>query len=96
MLGHRLRTLKNTGVGGETSTQILARFDADVKPHAPAWVHILAGTDDAGDTAVVVPVATAQTNILAVIDECREIGARVILGTIPPATHAPPRPAPTP
>ncbi|OZD74911.1 hypothetical protein CH273_25845 [Rhodococcus sp. 05-339-2] len=84
MLGHRLRTLKNAGVGGETSTQILARFDADVKAFAPAWVHILAGTNDAGDTAVAVPLATTQANILAMIDKCREIGARVLVGTIPP------------
>jgi lysophospholipase L1-like esterase len=96
MLGHRLNVLRNAGVGGDTSTQLLVRFDSDVIAYAPAWVHILIGTNDAGASAVAVALATTQANILEMIERCRAIGARIILGTVPPrndrtgasATHA--------
>lgn len=79
MLGQRFKVLKNAGIGGQTTTQILARFDADVTALNPGWVHILCGTNDVG-----VDVALAKTNITAMLNKADLAGIRVILGTIPP------------
>lgn len=80
-LGHRFRTLNNSGVAGQTSAQMLARIDTDVIAYRPGWCHILAGTNDVGQA---VPVATAQANITAMLDRLASAGIRAIVGTIPP------------
>jgi lysophospholipase L1-like esterase len=36
----------NKGIGGNTSTDLLARFDEDVLPHNPSFVWIMSGTND--------------------------------------------------
>jgi lysophospholipase L1-like esterase len=77
----------NTGVAGNTSTQLLARFDTDVIAKAPKVVHILIGTNDAGNSFT---IATSAANIRAMVAKCRAVGARVILGTIPPTASTSP------
>lgn len=71
----------DAGVPGNTSTQLLARFDTDVIAKAPRLVHILIGTNDAGAAA---PVSTLAANIKAMVAKCRAIGAQIILATVPP------------
>lgn len=68
------------GVGGETSAQILARFDTDVTPFAPTVVHILAGTNDPSGTLATFTLP----NITAMIAKTRAIGAVPLLGLLPP------------
>jgi lysophospholipase L1-like esterase len=84
LLGHRMTVLYNAGVGGETSTQILARIQTDVIVKAPSWCHILAGTNDFGTSTVIVDIATSKTNILAMVDACFAESIGVVVGTIPP------------
>ncbi|HET6915320.1 MAG TPA: GDSL-type esterase/lipase family protein, partial [Acidimicrobiales bacterium] len=73
--------VSDAGVGGNTSTQLLARFDTDVIAKNPKLVHILIGTNDASaDT----PLATLAANIRAMIAKCEGIGAQVVMGTVPP------------
>lgn len=78
-LGQRFKVLKNAGIGGETTAQILARFDADVTTLNPGWVHILAGTNDMGSGT-----SGAKANIIAMLDKADKAGIKAIIGTIPP------------
>ncbi len=77
---------KNAGVAGETSSQILARFDTDVAPHNPTIVHIQAGTNDIEDG---IADATVISNILEMAAKIRSIGARPIVSIPPPQNGAP-------
>lgn len=79
----RLRLVRNAAVGGNTSANMLARFDSDVTPYAPNIVTLLAGTND---IATGVAFATFQANIAAIVTKIRTIGAVPVLGTIPPRT----------
>ena len=77
----------NRGISGQTSPQILLRFEADVVALKPAAVHILAGTNDvAGNTG---PTSADQykNNIRAMVTLAKSNGIKVILGAIPPAGH---------
>lgn len=47
----RFTVIKNSGVGGQNSAQILARFSTDVVAYAPRVVVIMAGTNDTGSAA---------------------------------------------
>lgn len=69
----------NAGVGGNTSADMLARFDTDVMSKKPTVVVILAGTNDIRHV-----VAPTTQNIGTMADRAAASGARVILGTIPP------------
>ena len=81
-------TLYNKGVGGETSSQILARVAADVVALTPAYVVVLAGTNDIGATTPV--AATIEANLRAIYNACIAAGARVVAGTIPPRDNTAP------
>lgn len=81
MSQQRLHLVRDSGVGGNTSAQMLARFDADVAAYQPNIVTIIAGTNDIGTS---VPFATFKANIEAMVAETREIGAVPVIGTIPP------------
>jgi lysophospholipase L1-like esterase len=77
----------NRGISGQTSPQILLRFEADVVALQPTIVHILAGTNDiAGNTG---PTSADQykNNIKAMVTLAKANGIRVILGSLPPAGH---------
>jgi lysophospholipase L1-like esterase len=79
--GGKIIHARNAGSGGETTAQMLARFDTDVTPYTPRVVSILAGTNDIRND---VPLATFQANIAALVAETLAIGAKPILGTITP------------
>lgn len=81
MLGQRLNIVKNAGIAGNTSTQLLARYDADVIAHNPAVVSLMIGTNDVSGS---IPAATTHNNILEMIGKNRRAGALTILRTIPP------------
>jgi lysophospholipase L1-like esterase len=78
-LGKDLSVLGNSGIGGQTSTQILARFTTDALNLNPAMVSILAGTND--------PV-TMDTigNLTAMYTAALAAGIRVVAQTVPPTT----------
>lgn len=86
----------NAGVGGDTSTKMLARFDKDVLAHSPRVVLVMAGMNDAayvdpGPAARVeprVPVAEFTANLAALADRIRKAGAQAILITSSPMTRA--------
>lgn len=70
----------DAGIGGNTTTQMLARFDTDVTPWNPKFVHILGGTNDPSTE-----LALTLSNLAAIVAKTRAIGAVPILGLIPPA-----------
>jgi lysophospholipase L1-like esterase len=79
----RLRYARNAGIGGDTTAQMLARFDSDVTPYAPNVVHLLGGTNDTAST-----VADTLTNLASIVGKIRSIGAVPVIGTPPPKSAA--------
>lgn len=79
------RGVINRGISGQTSAQMLLRFQADVVALKPRAVHILAGTNDvAGNTGPTTEQAY-KDNIVAMTTLARANGIKVILGAITPA-----------
>lgn len=75
----------NRGISGQTSSQMLLRFYADVIALEPRIVHIMAGTNDvAGNTGPTTEQAY-KNNIIAMAELARAHGIEVVLGSIPPA-----------
>jgi lysophospholipase L1-like esterase len=84
-LGQRLKFLKDGGVAGDTTAQMLARIDAYIGSQVPAWTWILGGTNDA---AGLVPLDTTTANLTAILDKIEAAGGRCLLLTVPPRTGA--------
>ena len=77
------------GVSGQTSTQILLRFMADVVALKPRAVHLMCGVNDvAGNTGPSTP-QDYQNNVQAMVDLARAHGISVILGSLTPVTGFP-------
>lgn len=91
--GGRIRLLANKGVGGETSTQILARIQA-VIDLAPDWGVLMMGTNDMTSYAAApdATLATLFANIEAAERRLRGAGINVALCTILPNGTAQYRP----
>lgn len=79
--GGRALTVRNAGVSGERSDQMLARFDTDVTPYAPNAVMLTAGRND---IAQAVTLAVFRTNVETIMAKIRAIGAVPVIGLIPP------------
>ena len=81
----------NAGVPGNTSRQGLARLDRDVLSHKPAAVVVLFGTNDDREDAprIHVPIDEYERNLETIIARCNAVGAKVVLGTIPPIDPKP-------
>lgn len=72
----------DVGIAGQTSADMLARFDADVIAHHPQIVVILAGTND------MLRVTNPTTdNIAEMASRASAAGIRVALCTIPPIAN---------
>lgn len=71
----------NRGISGETTGEMLARFDQDVVRPGPRLVTILGGTNDAwaGFAA-----AEVESNLRAMVDRARSAGIDVIICLPPP------------
>lgn len=77
------------GVSGQTTSQMLLRFYADVIDLHPATVHILAGTNDIAQNTGPTSLARIQNNIRAMVELAQAHRIRVILATLLPTTHYP-------
>ncbi|MBR0232105.1 MAG: right-handed parallel beta-helix repeat-containing protein [Clostridia bacterium] len=83
-------TVINSGVGGDTSANGLARFDAAVKAKNPDVVFIGFGTNDASiDMERYVPVETYMENLRTAVDKITALGAKAIIITPPPIVDEP-------
>lgn len=82
----------NRGISGQTTPQMLIRFQQDVVHLHPAAVLILAGTNDiAGNTGPSTPRMT-EDNFTSMAVIARQNGIRVILASITPAYSYPWKP----
>ena len=82
----------NSGIGGNTSSQGLRRFEKDVLRHKPSAVVLLFGTNDSVLTApnkFRVPVKKYQENLREMVLKSRKAGAKVILCTLLPIIPEP-------
>jgi lysophospholipase L1-like esterase len=86
----------NRGIGGQTTSQMLVRFRADVIANHPRAVVILAGTNDvSGNTGPTTPEAI-QDNLASMIDLAQANGIRVVLASLLPTTDEKKSPNGTP
>lgn len=79
------------GISGQTSSQLLARFQTDVIDLHPQIVHILVGTNDVYPGWTVEPSESSagngidsSANVKAMVQMAQANSIRVILATIPP------------
>jgi lysophospholipase L1-like esterase len=85
LLGQRFKILKNAGIGGNTTTQMLARIQTDVINYAPSFCTVVAGANDIMQN---VSTATVKSNLLTIYQTLISNGINVIAGTIPPISSA--------
>lgn len=78
--GGKLRMVRNSGIGGNTTAQMLARFAADVVAYLPngGWCGIVAGTNDTDGVTETYP------NTEAMILLAQAAGIKPFLGSVPP------------
>jgi len=82
----------NRGISGQTTPQMLVRFQQDVVHLHPAAVVILAGTNDiAGNTGPSTP-QMIEDNFVSMTEIARANGIKVILASITPAANYPWKP----
>lgn len=75
--GGRFRVVAYGGVSGNTSTQMLARFQTDIVAKAPKWCFIGGITpNDAGNA---ISVATTLSNVMAMVAAARNAGIRPVV-----------------
>ena len=75
----------NRGISGQTTSQMLVRFRADVVALRPGAVHILAGTNDVAGNTGPLTAQDFKNNIMSMVELARANGIAVVLGSIPPA-----------
>ena len=80
-MGGRLSILRNAGVSGQTSTQILARLTTDVISYKPNWCLIMCTVND---ITLGVSLTAMQTNYQSMISQCLAAGIKVAISTIGP------------
>jgi len=82
----------NRGISGQTTAQMLLRFQQDVIALQPAVVVILAGTNDIAGNSGPVTQAMIEDNLHAMMALAREHGIAVVLASVLPVSDYPWRP----
>lgn len=86
-LGERgLTVVANAGVGGDTTTQMLARIDADVLAVDAGFVFVMGGINDIAGNLSTADVVIA--NLAEIYSRLRAAGYVVIAGTVTPVQPA--------
>lgn len=75
----------NRGISGQTSQQILLRFEADVVRLHPRVVHILAGTNDVAGNMGPTSLDAIENNLSAMVALAKAADIRVVLAAVPPS-----------
>ncbi len=83
----------NRGISGQTTPQMLIRFQQDVIHLHPAAVVILAGTNDIAQNTGPEPRSAIQDNFRSMVALARAAHIRVILASVLPADRFPWQPA---
>lgn len=69
-------TFVNLGIGGNTSNDLLNRFDSDVSPHNPDFVWVMTGTNDYWNY---ISASQYKQNIQSLISKIEALGAKPII-----------------
>lgn len=69
---------------GDTTRELLARFQRDVAMRAPDLVILWAGVNDRLYPGHTVEPAEFRANYAELLDRIRVVGAKVLIGTLPP------------
>lgn len=77
----------NRGISGQTTSQMLVRFRADVVALKPRIVHIMAGTNDIAGNTGPIRMQDVQNNIMSMVDLALGNDIQVALASIPPAAE---------
>jgi lysophospholipase L1-like esterase len=77
-----LKLLRNAGVPGNTTTQMLARLRRDVLAYHPDMLFVLGGTND---VCTNIAASTTLANLRKIVKSARAQGIEVVLLTIPPS-----------
>lgn len=80
------------GISGQSSGQMVARFQQDVVALKPQVVHIMAGTNDIGGATGAITEDEFAANIRAMLDMAKANHIAVVLAGIPPMSRLLPRP----
>jgi len=80
------------GISGQSSSQMVARFEQDVVALRPRAIHIMAGTNDIGGATGPISEDEFAGNIRAMLDMAKANGIAVVLAGIPPMSRLLPRP----
>lgn len=75
------------GISGQTTTQMVARFRADVVDLKPRIVHIMAGTNDIAGNGGPTSLDAVEDNIRSMIDLAAASNIAVVLGSVLPANR---------
>ena len=75
----------NAGISGQTTSQMLARFDADIVQFAPLAVTICAGTNDIAQNQGYISNENIMKNIASMCDMASKAHIKVILCSLLPA-----------
>jgi lysophospholipase L1-like esterase len=76
----------NRGIGGQTTSQMLLRFQADVVANKPRAVVVLAGTNDIAGNAGPISVEAIEQNLAAMAEIAKAHGVKVVLASILPVS----------
>ena len=79
------------GISGQSSSQMVARFQQDVVALNPRAVHIMAGTNDIGGATGPITEEEFVWNIRAMLDMAKANDIAIVLATIPPMSRLLPR-----
>jgi len=74
----------NRGISGQTTSQLLVRFRADVIALAPKAVVILAGTNDIAGNTGPITIEEIEGNFATMVELAREHGIHVVLASVLP------------
>jgi lysophospholipase L1-like esterase len=74
-----------SGIGGNTSTQILARFQKDVVSLSPKAILIIAGSADISGIGGPITDQQIIDNLAAMVEMARAEKIKVVVGSLPPA-----------
>ena len=69
------------GVGGNKSSDMLARLKRDVLDKKPDWVTVSCGMNDVIHGAKGIPLDQYKTNMTALVEQCQAAGIKVIMLT---------------
>lgn len=86
----------NKGIGGQTTTQMLERFQRDVIDLNPKAVVILAGINDIAENTGPIPIASVAQNIFAMAEMAKKHHIQAVLCSTLPAHDFPWRPGLSP